>query len=345
MTNELKKKYGAFWEREENSCLLFMSNEKPSEGEAVDAIKKWTDLDYRLNDTKQKISRTTLYGDAFHTVFTNFGPGSLAACIGGNFTPADDTVWFDRDPIISDWTNLPKIDFDPNSEMWGLTENYTKMLCQNSDGQYYTSVADLGGTMDIIASLRGTQELLYDLYDYPDEIMALGEKIRSIWKEAYTYLTKMISQYQDGFTSWMPIWCEERYYPLQCDFSAMMSPDMFEQFILPDLRDLSEFLDRSVYHLDGPGEIPHLDHLLSLPRLSAVQWTPNPTDRVTDEQWFPMYEKIIAAGKGVVLFAWGCGAEAVENLLRNVPRKGLFISCGVEDEKQAQQLIELAEKL
>ena len=34
----------------------------------------------------------------------------------------------------------------------------------------------------------------------------------------------------------MPIYSEKPYYPLQCDFSAMISPDMFEEFVLPELR-------------------------------------------------------------------------------------------------------------
>ena len=31
-------------------------------------------------------------------------------------------------------------------------------------------VNDIGGILDIVASLRGTQNLLYDLYDYPEEL-------------------------------------------------------------------------------------------------------------------------------------------------------------------------------
>ena len=50
----------------------------------------------------------------------------------------------------------------------------------------YASITDIGGTVDVVASLRGTQELLFDLYDYPEEVKAMTREVGACWKQAYT---------------------------------------------------------------------------------------------------------------------------------------------------------------
>jgi len=355
ITNEQKQRYSAFWNHNlSGGCLLFATKAANwDDAEDVFGIaetpewvqNRWLDIDARWKNEIYRMEHETFYADAFPTTFANFGPGSLAACIGGSFECARDTVWFDTDPIIKDFKNLPKIELDTNSEMWKLCEELTQTFCERSDGKYFTSMADVGGGLDIMASLRGTNELLYDLYDTPDEIKALIGRIREYWKAKFTHLYNISQKYQSGMTSWMPIWCEKRYYPLQADFAAMISPDMFEEFAMPDLKEQTEFLDHSVFHLDGPNMIPHLDHLLSLPRLDAIQWSAGAgnSDEL-DECYFEMYQKIQKAGKNVVIFC-GADVERIEKLLKALNPNQLFISAGANDEYTVNAIVELARKI
>lgn len=364
LNDAMKRRYTAFWAHEAiDRCLIYIDVNQSEEiacgrmfgydeqqlrqgkPEMVQGAleRQWEDLDWRVQSETENVAHTRYFGDGFPSVFTNFGPGSLAACIGGNYQLAPTTIWFDRNPVIDDWDDLPTIEFDPVSKMNRLTEGLTQKLCEAGQGRFYTSVADLGGTLDVIASLRGSQELLYDLYDYPEQMLSLICRVGPMWKESYRRLTDIIFRYYDGMTSWMPIWCKDRYAPIQCDFSAMLSPEMFEEFVLPDLVDLTEFLDKSIYHLDGPGELPHLDYLLQMPRLDAIQWVPGSGNYdVTDACWFEMYQKIQAAGKNLILFT--DEPEQIENLLRHVSTKGLFIwAMNMTDEKLAQELVKIAD--
>jgi hypothetical protein len=59
----------------------------------------------------------------------------------------------------------------------------------------------------------------------------------------------------------------------------MISPQMFERFVLPDLLACCEFLDYAFYHLDGKGQLPHLNMLLALERLRGIQWVPGVVSR------------------------------------------------------------------
>lgn len=54
----------------------------------------------------------------------------------------------------------------------------------------------------------------------------------------------------------------------------MIGTDMFEEFVLHTLQRDCLALTNTLYHLDGEGELRHLDRLLSIPALKAVQWVP-----------------------------------------------------------------------
>ena len=97
---------------------------------------------------------------------------------------------------------------------------------------------------------------------------------------------------------------------LQSDFSYMISPQMFERFVLPDVAACCAALDHGFYHLDGKGQIPHLDMLLSLERLRGIQWIPG-DGQPPPEQWLPLLKRIRDAGKLCQLYVSPAGARTI----------------------------------
>ena len=75
----------------------------------------------------------------------------------------------------------------------------------------------------------------------------------------------------------------DRGYMLQSDVSYMISPKMFERFVLPDLKMRCNAMDYAFFHMDGKGQLPHLEHLLSLDRLRGIQWQPGDGEPMAEE--------------------------------------------------------------
>ncbi|MDR1599051.1 MAG: hypothetical protein LBS11_04160 [Oscillospiraceae bacterium] len=344
LAGETRKRYDAFWSADAyERCALYLTlNTGGAIPQPADPVEKWTDIDGRLRRELQGVGRVRYLADAFHSVFTNFGPGCLTACVGGSARWAKDTVWFENEPFfIEDWENPPVPAWNPDSSMARLLDEFISKYLAAADGRYLVSLTDIGGTYDILAAMRGTQNLLFDLIEHPEEVISyVDSRIAPLWKACFEEETRRLMAAQGAVTSWMPIYSEKPYYPLQCDFSAMISPAMFGEFILPDLRRQTEFMDRSIYHLDGPGEIPHLDLLLGLPRLSAIQWTSGDgKPELTDPVWFDLYDRIQRAGKGIVLL--GVNPNGVERLLNHISAKGLYMSIGVNDPKAADETLRI----
>jgi hypothetical protein len=101
-------------------------------------------------------------------------------------------------------------------------------------------------------------------------------------------------------------WAPGRLAKLQCDCSAMFSPALFKEFMVPVLVEMTERLSYSLYHWDGPGAIAHHDLLLSIPRLNMLQWTPGSgVEPPMHRRWWPLYHKTVEGGKKLFIHAEG----------------------------------------
>ncbi|MBQ6823287.1 MAG: hypothetical protein IJP27_01410 [Clostridia bacterium] len=337
-------RYEQFWERTNKTPVLNFT--APKEGAVpfqrpADLKQKWLDEDYVLNWHRHKVENTAYVGDAVPMLFTNLGPGCLSACIGGNYDLGEDTIWLDRRPVIEDWEDLPPIAFDENSEMWQHLLRLQEKFATDPDVHF--SMTDIGGVLDIIASLRGTQELLYDVYDYPDEIKALSKRVTEMWIEMYRQQAETLKKHGLPYNTWMNIPSAKDWYPMQCDFSYMLSPAHFEEFVLPDLVEQAKHIERPVYHLDGVGELPHLDMILEIPNLKAIQWAPGAGEAPEwDEKWFPVLKKIQDKKKGIILRR-GAGENdhgAMEKLIKTMDPAGFYISGACSSVQKAEELAE-----
>ncbi len=161
-----------------------------------------------------------------------------------------------------------------------------------------------------------------------------------IWFDVYERIRQRVADPWGG-TTWacFRIWGAGRTAKVQCDSSAGFSPSMFRRFVVPALSEQCRWLDNSLYHLDGLQCIVHVDELLSIPELDAIQWTAGAgRPGGGDPSWYPLYRRIMAGGKGVM--ATAVLPHEVIPLLDAVGPRGLFIMVEAESEQQARALEE-----
>lgn len=344
MDRVLQDRYEDFWNRKGACVAIEAPKADFTPKPARDVEQKWQDSSFILENFLRRISATGFYGDGFPSLFVNHGPGVLAAFLGNPYQLADDTVWFDTDPMIKDMEHPPSLSFNMKNPVYHLIHTMTEQYLSQSGGRYITSITDIGGSLDVIAALRGTESLLYDLYDYPEKVHFLMDELEKIWEACFTALYRLLQEHQSGMTSWMPIWSDQQWYPLQCDFCAMLSPALFEEFVLPYLNRQANFLGRAIYHLDGPGELPHLDYILEIEKINAIQWTAGAGNAdIGSSDWYELYHKMQQKGKGIVLL--GVQPGDVTRLLRELEPGGLYLSTACDTPDEAKRLEEEVSKI
>ena len=53
----------------------------------------------------------------------------------------------------------------------------------------------------------------------------------------------------------MGVWNENNWHTISADFMALISNNMFQEFILPEIHEEVNWLDASIFHLDGPATL------------------------------------------------------------------------------------------
>ena len=241
-----------------------------------------------------QLSREEYLGDAFPFVnLSSFGPGVLAALCGAKLDNSSGRVWFwpDQEREIADI----HVRYDPENIWAKRIKDIYRAGLEKWNGQVIMGMPDLGGVMDVAATFRGSENLLLDLYDSPEEVLHLNREIQTAWYAAYNDFAEVL-QPQGCFTDWSGLLSPEPSYILQCDFCYMIGNPMFKQFVLPSLREDTQRLTNTIYHLDGIGELNHLDDVLALEKLNAVQWVFG-AGKGPAAGWLEVYKKIQAAGK------------------------------------------------
>ncbi len=261
-----------------------------------------------LDRVQAHLEATRYYGDAWPKWWINFGPGIVAGFIGARVHAVPNTVWFEP-AGRQDITDVRPV-YDENNVWWRRIREMTEAGARRFGRAVSLSHTDLGGNLDIVASLRGTEQLLLDLYDAPGEVERLVKTITGLWLRYYRELEAIIAPLGRGTTPWASIWSAQRCYMLQCDFSYMISPAMFERFVLPDLAACCDYLEHGFYHLDGKGQLPHLDMMLSLPRLRGIQWIPG-AGAPPPHRWLDVLRRIKAAGKLCQVYVSAYGARRI----------------------------------
>lgn len=269
--------------------------------------------------------------EAFPNVNLDYGATSAALYLGSEPECHWDTLWYRH---ISDeaWQALHTSDIS-TSNLW--RKRHYDLLTRGKElaaGRYLVTIPDIGCSMDVMSLLRGSQELIYDLVDEPERMQCISQRLTDFYLETYDACYNMVKE-PDGSSAFVAfkVWGPGKVAKLECDFCALMNHEMFRAFAMPALQKQVEHMDNAFYHLDGPDAIKHLDDLLTLPKLKAVQWTHgagNP-DGLWEGWQEKIYDKVMASGKSLYLFVEDTDPDTVIPALRRLVNRygthGLFV--------------------
>ena len=316
---------------------------------------KWKDMEDKYQNPQRIVDRYRYFcqthaflGESFPNLNIDFGPGSLASYLGSEIGFKEDTVWFNK--CLDGWDGVPKLTFDPENKWFKKHLQFAKDCQALAGDDFYVDMPDLMENIDVLASLRGAQDILFDLLDEPEMIGERIQEVTDIYYEYYDRFYDVIKDEEGGnaYTVFQ-IWGPGRTVKLQCDFSAMMSPEDFRKYIQPSLRSQSENVDHVLYHLDGPAAIKHMDALMEIEGIDALQWTSGdagPDGTLPD--WDVIYDKAIAAGKSIWVKVY---SGEFEDWIRNVDRivnkygsHSLFLLFPEMSMEQAAYLLDYADR-
>lgn len=338
---QAKQRHTAFWNGEivDRCCLNVQAGDPALPGlmeqfweknnRDVQRVRTEPELQIQLN---RLIMEHTYYGaDAFPLASLDLGASGHAGFFKGAKYQIGDTVWF-----FPSLTDPEKLERDDNSYLYRKTLEMARALAEDSQGDYFVSMPDTAGNVDALAHLMGTQDLIFSYMEDPEGIQNALEKIQVAYSDILKKVYDIVSPVNQGGScvGWLKTWAPGFHAQMQCDLSVMISNPMFREIALPELQAQTELLDYPLYHFDGQEQIRHLDTLLSLPKLRAIQWT-SVVGQPPCTDFLPQLQKIQAAGKNLLLHV---EPDQIPTVLENLSSRGLYLITWADSKEEADAI-------
>jgi len=343
---QAQSRVNAFWNHDETDRpLLFLRYTKPDAKQFHSKTfashkDRWLDVEYRTQEVVHRMENTVFAADSMPVFSPDIGPEILSAIAGCPFYYEETTTW--TEPCIFDWeTDAPKAIMDVKHPLFKTLERFTRLLLDAAKGKFIVGLSDFHPGADHVAALRDPQVLAMDLLDNPEEVK---KKLTSSYLEyfpIFDHFLKLLKAEGMPISSWISLTSEESMYIPSNDFSYMISNEMFEEFFLEGIIQECRHYGHNIFHLDGPGCLRHLDNLLAIPELHAIQWMPG-AGRMEVHQWMDLYKKILSAKKSLIVYPQNLSELLL--IKEHLPARGLHIDMGhVNDEHEANNIIKIVE--
>lgn len=314
----------------------------------------WADTSYRrknmlrtdediialLADFEKQAAGRKWLGESVPLLPYDLGADMYAAFFGAHLCvsedPRVDTAWVQ--PLVKDdgWDSFtPQILHGPDS----IYDRYMHMLSvarEYAAGKFLISAPDCHSNMDAISALRGPQNICYDLIDCPDDVMRALRGVQQYYGAFWHDVRETAGFGQTGQSGWIPAYCDEDFAVVQCDFLALIGTEHGRKFVYPELEKEIACHRHVIYHLDGPDCLKHLDAILGMKGVDAIQWVPG-DGQPRSLEWMEVLHKIQAAGKGLWIYDWS--PEEIKKHFKELRPEKLFFSTGVSSEQEADELL------
>ena len=303
-----------------------------------DLNQRWFDPEWRAEYLDWYVAHSSLMADMLPVANTQLGPGSLAAILGGVFEGGEDTIWIHPNPNYTD-----DITFDPNHPNWLLHKDLLRACKKKAQGHYYVGMPDLMEGLDVLAAMKGTDKVLLDTVMQPEVLEQQMQQINDIYFRVFDELYDIIREGDEMAFCYFSSWAPGKMSKLQSDISTMISIDDYRRFVQPFIREQCQKIDYTLYHLDGVGAMHHLDALLEIKELNAIQWTPGVGEpQGGSPKWYDLYKKILAGGKSIM--ACWVTLDELRPLLDHIGGDGVHLEMDFHNEREVEQALEMVQE-
>jgi len=263
------------------------------------AEKRWLDVEFQVKAFGKSLQGGRFLGETFPVFWPNLSAVVYNLFLGQEAVFDDVTAW--THPCVDDLDCLPELRVQYEDVYFRTVEALTRRALEVAEGRFLVGYTDLYAGIDCVMGLRGTERMCLDLIMQPEQLKRLIDLTFAEYPAVYGRFDRVLKAHGQPSVTWMNLPSRETFNVLACDFATNISRQHFDEFCMPILRREAELFRHNVFHMDGPGVARHVDAILTLPNLAAVQWVQGYGRDKPIMQWVPLIQKIQEAGKSVIV--------------------------------------------
>jgi hypothetical protein len=228
--------------------------------------------------------------------------------------------------------------FNPDNAWYAKYMEFIEKLNKVFSGRFPMGQPILRGILDVFGALAGQEEMIYAIYDHPDEVKALLRRIVNIFLTLVENRQKLISPYYGGHSiGFYHFWCPGKCIWFQDDLTSLVSPDIYRNFIKKLHEEISAFYEYSMMHLHS-SSFHLIDDILDNKSLKVVEINKD-VGGLTVRQMVPFFRKVQQKGKKLII--WGdLNGEDIRIIKDELEMIGIYLNIVVPDIDAAKTLMD-----
>jgi len=292
------------------------------------------DLEKVIEHELEAAENTYFGGEAVPTFIPSFGPDEVAVFCGAELCwskGSPETNW--SKPFVKDWEKALPLQLQEEHPLWRRMLTFYEIAAEKLAGKMLIAPLDLHTNMDLLAAVRGPQQLCLDLVDQPEVIDEAMKSARAIFPKLWNAIVTAGKMNERGYCS--GFYSREGAAVLQCDFSYMISAEMFNRWVLPALEEEAEIVKHAYYHWDGVGALTHIDALCTSRGLHTLSFTTG-AGHGEHKDWVDLLKRVQEKGKNVDFYGTPEECKAAHRELK--PEKVMYAT-STATPKEADELL------
>ena len=224
--------------------------------------------------------------------------------------------------------------FSPDNEWSILMKQMLQALAKAGAGKFPLATTRMRGVADLLSAVYGGDEFLFKLMEEPDEMRKVIADLTDLFIDAGKFQLKLIPEFHGGIGSfyyhtWNPagtVWHQE-------DAAALLSPDLYDEFIEPADHKIVDAFPHVIMHQHSTGFVPTAAYIRM--GMSALELHIDAGEPSAEQ----LYDRHLAILKEKPLIIWGDIPEAdLDWIFSKLRSASLAVNTVVEDSEQAQYL-------
>lgn len=180
-------------------------------------------------------------------------------------------------------------------------------------------------SLDPLSSLYGMlgTDFLKALIKRPDLIKQRVSELTASYLDFYDYFYDYLKAKGYGESgSWLNVFCEEKFESVRCDFTVMLSTEMFREFAAPMLTQICGHMDRSLFNMSSVAHYRFAEALGDISGLDGFFWNYEPhIEGIKD--YLPQLKRLKSLKPCLELVCYS--VEDAELATRTLGSDGLYI--------------------
>jgi hypothetical protein len=190
----------------------------------------------------------------------------------------------------------------------------------------------------MIAAMRGSSEMIFDLYDNPDGFERLAERCTEFAIGLIRAQHAITGSFAGGYLiEQLGLWAPNRLARLQEDASALFSPELYTALLQPWDRRMAEAFPYSAIHLHS-SSLFLLDRILDVDALGCIQINKDVGNAAIAEMM--PFLRMVQARNRSLLIRGKLDLDDLALLRGNLSPDGLYLQIVVETAAETGRLRE-----